>query len=99
MVELSDPQSMTITHTAGTVTLVRILFLCTGDEEKQVCALKVLFYLFYPKKTENFIYVYEEYPVSQFYPHICAFDFTPLMHAGCYSHGNCITGHPKTQHS
>ena len=35
-----------------------------GDNEKQVFSLKTLFYLFYPKKTENLLYVYEEYPVS-----------------------------------
>ena len=49
-----------------------------GDEEKQLCALKVLFY---PKKTENFIciYVYEEYPVSQF---TLLLSYT--INAGCY---------------
>ena len=33
-------------------------------EDCQVYSLKTLFYLFYPKKTEHFLYVYEEYPVS-----------------------------------
>ena len=33
-------------------------------EDWQVYSLKTLFYLFYPKKTETFLYVYEEYPVS-----------------------------------
>ena len=41
-----------------------IIILYTGDEEKQEFALKILFYLFYPKKTENFTFVYEEYSVS-----------------------------------
>ena len=38
--------------------------MCVGEEEKQCYALKVLFYLFYPKKGEHFVYVYEEYSVS-----------------------------------